>query len=62
MVQWVKDPVLSLLWYRFDPWPENFCVGGRGVEDGSHSLTGSDQYPVGKEMDTRLDTAKGSCR
>ena len=32
MVQQVKDPVLSLLWlglllwYRFDPWPWNFCM------------------------------------
>ena len=30
MAQWVKDPVLSLLWLRlllwrrFDPWPRNF--------------------------------------
>ena len=24
MAQWVKDPVLSLLWRRFDPWPGNF--------------------------------------
>jgi len=23
-VQWVKDPVLPLLWLEFDPWPENF--------------------------------------
>ena len=21
MAQWAKDPVLSLLWQRFDPWP-----------------------------------------
>ena len=21
MAQWVKDPVLSLLWFGFDPWP-----------------------------------------
>ena len=21
MAQWVKDPVLLLLWHRFDPWP-----------------------------------------
>ena len=32
MVQWVKDPVLSLLWLGslvwcgFGPWPRNFCV------------------------------------
>ena len=26
MVQWVKDPALSLLWIEFDPWPGNFCV------------------------------------
>ena len=32
MVQWVKDPVLSLqrlrslLWCGFDPWPGNFCI------------------------------------
>ena len=24
--QWVKDPVLSLLWCRFDPCPWNFCM------------------------------------
>ena len=24
MAQWVKNPALSLLWLRFDPWPENF--------------------------------------
>ena len=22
----VKDPVLSMLWCRFDPWPGNFCM------------------------------------
>ena len=22
----VEDPVLSLLWLRFNPWPENFCM------------------------------------
>lgn len=22
----VKDPMLSLLWSRFDPWPGNFCM------------------------------------
>ena len=22
----VKDPALYLLWYRFDPWPGNFCM------------------------------------
>ena len=26
MAQWVKDPVLSLLWHGFDPWPGNFCM------------------------------------
>ena len=26
MVQWVKDPVLSLLWCRLDPWPGNFYM------------------------------------
>ena len=32
MVQWVKEPVLSLLWLgsllwcRFSPWPRNFCM------------------------------------
>ena len=32
LVQWVKDPVLSLQWlglpvsHRFSPWPENFCM------------------------------------
>ena len=24
MAQWVKDPVLLLLWYGFDPWPRSF--------------------------------------
>ena len=24
MAQWVKDPVLSLLWRGFSPWPGNF--------------------------------------
>ena len=24
LVQWVKDPVLSLQWGGFDPWPRNF--------------------------------------
>ena len=24
VVQWVKYLALSLLWYRFDPWPRNF--------------------------------------
>ena len=32
MVQYVKDPVLSLLWLGlllwrgFNPWPQNFCI------------------------------------
>ena len=32
VVQWVRDPVLSLqwlgslLWHGLDPWPGNFCV------------------------------------
>jgi len=32
VAQWVKNPVLSLLWLgsllwpRFDPWPGNFCM------------------------------------
>ena len=26
MVQWIKDPVLSLLWRRLDPWTGNFCL------------------------------------
>ena len=31
MVQWIKNPVLSLQWlellpwHKFDPWPRNFC-------------------------------------
>lgn len=25
MAQWVKSPVLSLLWGKSDPWPRNFC-------------------------------------
>ena len=24
MAQWVKDPMLSLLWHGCDPWPWNF--------------------------------------
>ena len=28
VVQWVKDPVLSMLWLRFDPWPgTSICLG-----------------------------------
>ena len=26
MAQRVKNPVLSLLWQRFNPWPGNFCM------------------------------------
>ena len=26
VAQWVKDPALSLLCLRFDPWPGNFCM------------------------------------
>ena len=26
VAQWFKDPVLSLPWHRFDPWPGNFCM------------------------------------
>ena len=26
MVQGVKDPILSFLWHRFDPWPGSFCM------------------------------------
>ena len=26
VTQQVKDPALSLLWYRFDPWSGNFCM------------------------------------
>ena len=26
MAQCIKDPVLSLLWLGFDPWPRNFCI------------------------------------
>ena len=26
MAQWIKDLVLSLLWFGFDPWPGNFCL------------------------------------
>ena len=26
MTQWVKDPPVSLLWHRFDPWPGKFCI------------------------------------
>ena len=27
MAQWVKDPVLSLQWCRFDPWPSTVGSG-----------------------------------
>ena len=26
VAQQVEEPVLSLLWCRLDPWPENFCM------------------------------------
>ena len=26
VVQQAKDPVLSLLWLGFDPWPGNLCI------------------------------------
>ena len=26
MAQWLKDPVLSLLWPRFDPWLRSLCM------------------------------------
>ena len=26
VAQLVKNPVLSLLWLEFDPWPRNFCM------------------------------------
>ena len=26
MPQRIKDPALSLLWHRFDPWPRNFLM------------------------------------
>ena len=26
MARWVKDPVLSLLWLKFDPWPWNLYM------------------------------------
>ena len=25
MAQWVKDPMFSVLWHGFEPWPGNFC-------------------------------------
>ena len=28
----VKDPVLSLLWRRFDPWSGNFCMPCTGAQ------------------------------
>ena len=32
MDEWAKDPVLSLLWGRFDPWPTELlsAVGAAG--------------------------------
>ena len=24
--QWVKNLVVSLLWFGFNPWPQNFCT------------------------------------
>ena len=26
VAQQVRDPMLSLLWHGFHPWPENFCM------------------------------------
>ena len=26
MVQWIKEPALSLMWRGFDPWPRNFYM------------------------------------
>ena len=26
LAQWVENPLLSLLWHRFNPWPRNFCM------------------------------------
>ena len=31
MAQWVKNPVLSLMWHRFNPWPGNFLPHATGV-------------------------------
>ena len=28
VAQWVKDPVLLLLWLRFNPWPRNLTHHG----------------------------------
>lgn len=29
----VKDPVMSLLWFRWDPWPRNFAYHGRSQKN-----------------------------
>ena len=29
MAQWIKDPVLSLQWQGFVPWPGNFHIAVR---------------------------------
>ena len=26
VAQWVKEPVWSLMWHRFNPWPRNFVM------------------------------------
>ena len=32
-MQGAKDPVLSLLWQGFDPWPRNFCMAQVGPKE-----------------------------
>ena len=42
LAQQVKDPALSLLWLRFDPWPQNFhmlqCCQKKKVKKRTHTL------------------------
>ena len=33
VAQWVKDPALSLLWCRFDPWPGNSACHRHGQKE-----------------------------
>ena len=38
MAQWVENPVLSLLWLGFDPWPWNFCLLQAQPKDNSNKF------------------------
>lgn len=38
MAYWVKDAMLSLMWWGFDPWPLNFCMPQVYKKKKSHLL------------------------